>query len=59
MALICERNDSPALCDELTAFIAEREWAQFRSPVNLATSVSSEAGNFECFRWIAKRTRRE
>jgi dCTP diphosphatase len=42
----------PSLRDELAAFVAEREWAQFHSPENLAKSVSIEAGELlECFQW--------
>lgn len=37
---------------ELKAFVAERDWAQFHSPENLAKSVSIEAGELlECFQW--------
>lgn len=36
----------------LRAFVAEREWAQFHSPANLAKSVAIEAGELlECFQW--------
>jgi NTP pyrophosphatase (non-canonical NTP hydrolase) len=36
----------------LRAFIAEREWAQFHSPENLAKSISIEAGELlEEFQW--------
>lgn len=36
----------------LRAFVAEREWAQFHTPENLAKSVSIEAGELlECFQW--------
>jgi dCTP diphosphatase len=45
----------PSLRDELAAFVAEREWAQFHSPENLAKSVSIEAGELlECFQWSAE-----
>jgi dCTP diphosphatase len=45
----------PSLRDELAAFVAEREWAQFHSPENLAKSVSIEAGELlECFQWNAE-----
>lgn len=41
-----------SLRDELRAFVAERDWAQFHSPENLAKSVSIEAGELlECFQW--------
>ena len=37
---------------ELRAFVAERDWEQFHSPVNLAKSISIEAGELlECFQW--------
>jgi dCTP diphosphatase len=43
---------SESVRDELRAFVAEREWAQFHSPVNLAKSVAIEAGELlECFQW--------
>ncbi|MFD1713385.1 nucleotide pyrophosphohydrolase [Amnibacterium flavum] len=36
----------------LRAFVAEREWAQFHTPENLAKSISIEAGELlECFQW--------
>ncbi len=32
--------------------MAERDWAQFHSPQNLAMSISIEAGELlECFQW--------
>ena len=38
----------------LREFIAERDWAQFHSPENLAKSISIEAGELlECFQWGA------
>lgn len=41
-----------AVLTELRAFVAEREWAQFHSPGNLAKSISIEAGELlECFQW--------
>jgi NTP pyrophosphatase (non-canonical NTP hydrolase) len=40
--------------DELAAFVAERDWAQFHSPENLAKSIAIEAGELlECFQWDA------
>jgi NTP pyrophosphatase (non-canonical NTP hydrolase) len=37
---------------ELRSFVAEREWAQFHTPENLAKSISIEAGELlECFQW--------
>lgn len=48
----------------LAAFVAERDWAQFHTPENLAKSVAIEAGELlECFQWGAdadpKRVREE
>lgn len=41
--------------DELAAFVAERDWAQFHTPENLAKSISIEAGELlECFQWGAE-----
>jgi len=41
-----------SLQDEIQAFVAEREWAQFHSPSNLAKSISIEAAELlECFQW--------
>ena len=41
--------------DEIAAFVAEREWAQFHSPENLAKSIAIEAGELlECFQWNAE-----
>ena len=38
--------------EALRAFVAERDWAQFHTPDNLAKSVSIEAGELlECFQW--------
>ena len=40
--------------DEIAAFMAERDWAQFHSPENLAKSIVIEAGELlECFQWNA------
>lgn len=37
---------------ELSEFVAEREWAQFHSPENLAKSISIEAAELlECYQW--------
>lgn len=44
----------PSLRDELAAFVAEREWAQFHTPENLAKSIAIEAGELlERFQWGA------
>lgn len=41
-----------SLRDEIAAFVAERDWAQFHSPENLAKSIAIEAGELlECFQW--------
>ena len=50
--------------DALVVFVAERDWAQFHTPENLAKSVAIEAGELlECFQWSAeadpKRVREE
>ncbi len=47
------------LRDELRAFVAERDWAQFHTPENLAKSISIEAAELlECFQWTPRPTRR-
>ena len=44
----------PSLRDEIAAFVAERDWAQFHSPENLAKSIAIEAGELlECLQWNA------
>ena len=36
----------------LQGFVAERDWAQFHTPANLAKSIVIEAGELlECFQW--------
>lgn len=41
--------------DEIAAFVAERDWAQFHSPENLVKSIAIEAGELlECFQWNAE-----
>lgn len=41
--------------DALRSFSAEREWAQFHTPENLAKSVSVEAAELlECFQWSSE-----
>jgi len=38
--------------EEISAFVAEREWAQFHTPENLAKSISIESAELlECFQW--------
>ena len=40
--------------DEIVAFVAERDWAQFHSPENLAKSIAIEASELlECYQWNA------
>lgn len=37
---------------DLKALVAERDWAQFHTPENLAKSIAIEAGELlECFQW--------
>lgn len=46
--------DDISVRDEIAAFVAEREWAQFHSPENLAKSIVIEAGELlECYQWNA------
>jgi dCTP diphosphatase len=41
------------LMDELRAFVAEREWAQFHDPKNLAMLLASETGELVAeYRWV-------
>lgn len=43
---------SPETLDAIRAFVAERDWAQFHSPENLAKSISVEAAELlECYQW--------
>ena len=40
------------IIEELRAFVAERDWAQFHSPANLAKGVSIEAAELlENYQW--------
>ena len=42
-----------AIVRELRTFVAERDWAQFHYPKNLAMAVSSEAGELLAeYRWL-------
>jgi dCTP diphosphatase len=44
--------DSGEIIKALRAFVAEREWAQFHTPENLAKSISIEAAELlELFQW--------
>ena len=41
------------IAKELRVFVAEREWAQFHDPKNLAMAVASEAGELLAeYRWV-------
>lgn len=43
-----------SVAEALAAFVAERDWAQFHTPENLAKSIAIEAGELlECFQWNA------
>lgn len=45
---------STRVIESLRAFVAERDWAQFHTPENLAKSVSIEAAELlECFQWTS------
>lgn len=45
-------NMTDAARDALRKFVAERDWAQFHTPENLAKSISIEAAELlECFQW--------
>jgi NTP pyrophosphatase (non-canonical NTP hydrolase) len=44
--------ENMSVLQELRALVAERDWAQFHSPENLAKSVSIEAAELlELFQW--------
>lgn len=46
---------SKAVQETLAAFVAERDWAQFHTPENLAKSVAIEVGELlECFQWAVE-----
>ena len=46
--------DLPALTTLLRQFVAERDWAQFHDPKNLAMLIGSEAGELVAeYRWVA------
>ncbi|UUZ59459.1 nucleotide pyrophosphohydrolase [Nocardioides sp. B-3] len=43
---------SPEVQEALRSFVAERDWAQFHTPENLAKSVVIESAELlECFQW--------
>ena len=44
--------DDLTVDEALRVFVAERDWGQFHTPVNLAKSIAIEAGELlECFLW--------
>jgi NTP pyrophosphatase (non-canonical NTP hydrolase) len=44
-----------AVKDALAAFVAERDWAKFHTPENLAKSITIEAAELlECYQWGAE-----
>jgi len=46
-------SDLDPLIADLRRFVAEREWAQFHDPKNLAMLVGSEAGELVAeYRWV-------
>lgn len=48
-------QDIQALTESLRAFAAEREWAPFHSPKNLACALSVEAAELlEHFQWLTE-----
>lgn len=50
--LHCNPMVSKTVHDALAALVAERDWAQFHTPENLAKSIAIEAGELlECFQW--------
>jgi dCTP diphosphatase len=47
-------TDIEAFVTELQQFVAEREWAQFHDPKNLAMLLASEVGELVAeYRWVA------
>jgi NTP pyrophosphatase (non-canonical NTP hydrolase) len=52
-------SDLVALRDAMRAFVAERDWAQFHSPKNLAMALSVEAAELvEHFQWLTEQQSR-
>lgn len=48
------RSDLDALREQLRQFVAERDWAQFHNPKNLAMALIAEAGELvEHFQWLS------
>ena len=53
-------KDLQTLQDALRQFAAERDWAQFHSPKNLAVSLSIEAAEvLEHFQWMTEEQSRQ
>ena len=49
---IVDNYDMKEIVELIRAFIKERDWDQFHSPVNLAKSISIEAAELlECYQW--------
>jgi NTP pyrophosphatase (non-canonical NTP hydrolase) len=47
-------NELEAFVGELRRFVAERDWAQFHDPKNLAMLLASEVGELVAeYRWVA------
>ena len=47
-------TDTAGLIAELRQFVAERDWAQFHDPKNLAMLLASEVGELVAeYRWVA------
>ena len=47
-------DDLEGLVSELRQFVAERDWAQFHDPKNLAMLLASEVGELVAeYRWVA------
>jgi dCTP diphosphatase len=50
-------NEIEAFVGELRRFVAERDWAQFHDPKNLAMLLASEVGELVAeYRWVAGAT---
>ena len=46
--------------EQIKQFNEERDWGQFHTPVNLAKSISIEAGELlECFQWDSENYNKE
>jgi dCTP diphosphatase len=52
-------SDLVALRDAMRTFVADRDWAQFHSPKNLAMALSVEAAELvEHFQWLTEQQSR-